>query len=127
MNNDVSSVIRCLIAMTIFGAAGSAIAQTPPRAFDASPDIYKVVADDGKYRLIEANYKPEQRSKFFSTPGLLFYYVTDCHLLRHYTDRPVGSFGPQLAGFAGQATGSDSSALENVGKNACRIIMFEPK
>ena len=127
MSNSAVPAIRCLIAMILLGAGGSTIAQTPPRLFDASPDIYKVVAEDGKYRIIEANYKPGQRSNFFSSPGWLFYYVTDCHIRKHYPDGRVLDGGLSFAGFAFQAVGVDSAALENVGSNACRIVMFEPK
>ena len=127
MSISTLPVIRCLIAMTMFGAAGSTIAQTLPRAFDASPDIYKVLAEDDKYVVVEANYKPGQRSKLFSSPAYLFYLVSDCHLRKHHPDGQVVDNGPSLAGFAGHAPGFDSAAFENVGKNACRIVSFAPK
>lgn len=127
MSNMALPLIRLLIAMTVFGATGSTMAQTLPRAFVVSPDIYKVVAEDDKYLVIEANWKPGQQSKFSSSPASLSYNVTDCHLRRHFPDRQVTDYGPTLAGSARQMPAYDSVSFENVGKNACRVVTFAPK
>jgi beta-alanine degradation protein BauB len=127
MSNRALSVIRYLIGVIVLGTTGLAVAQTLPRAFDASPDIYKVIAEDDKYLVVEATYKPGQRSKSFSSPAYLYYLVSDCHLRKHYPDGQVVDNGPGLAGLAAHAPGFDSAAFENVGKNTCRIVTFAPK
>jgi hypothetical protein len=127
MNKKVLTVIRYLVAVIVLAGTGSTLAQTLPRSFAASPDIYKVVGEDDKYLVIEANYKPGQRSTFFSTPAYLSYLVTDCHLRKHYPDGQIVDNGPSPAGFAIQQPAYDSISIENVGKKACRTVFFAPK
>ena len=69
----------CVAAVALAVVTGSAFAQVP-RSFEASPDIYKIVAQDDQYLTIEVMWKPGQRDQFHSHPKSLSYRVTDCNL-----------------------------------------------
>jgi hypothetical protein len=130
MNNKtvraVRFVIGSLFALTALGATGTAIAQTVPHSLVASPDIYKVIAEDEQYRVIEVTWQPGQRDQFHSHPASAVYRLTDCNL-RIYG--PTGAFR-ESAGKAGIAVVQKpipSHSMENIGQSVCKLIMFEPK
>lgn len=114
--------IACALAVPL-----GAWAQPTPRSPAASPDVYKVVAEDAKYRVIEATWKPGQRDAWHShgepSAG---YNVTDCSVRLHFPDGKFidikskageARIGPQVA----------SHSLENTGSADCKLILFEPK
>ena len=109
-------------------AAGAVWAQPPttPPGFVASPEVYKVIAENDKYRVIEVVWKPGQRDKVHSHPDNATYYLSDCRLRNQ-----VGSAPPQdgirIAGRASVQGLVPSHSIENIGTTDCRLIMFEPK
>jgi beta-alanine degradation protein BauB len=121
------ATLSVLSALAGFGVMGTSLAQVAPPSFTASPDIYRVVAENAQYRVIEVTWKPRQRDQFHShPPGGLFYYVTDCSLRLH---RPDGGSenAVHLAGDAGVIPAIDSHSAENVGKDVCKLVLFERK
>lgn len=120
----LSSVLSALAG---FGVTETSLAQVAPLSFTTSSDIYKVVAENGQYRIIEVTWKRGQRDQFHSHPaGGLFYYVTDCSLRLH---NPNGTNADVVhsAGDAGVAPSIASHSVENVGKSDCKALLFEPK
>ncbi len=115
-----------LFALTALGATGTAIAQAVPHSLVASPDIYKVIAEDEQYRVIEVTWKPGQRDQFHSHPASAVYYPMDC-TLRGYG--PSGVLGERVrkAGTAAVQKPIPSHSVENIGQSVCKLIMFEPK
>ena len=130
MINKASRAVRfvsgSLFALAALGATGTAIAQTVPLSFVASPEIYKVIAENEQYRVIEVTWKPGQRDQFHSHPMSGGYFLTDCALRYH---APDGKFadGTRTAGRAFVQPAIPSHSLENIGQSACKLIMFEPK
>jgi len=128
MRSNKASVLALVFASgCVLAAHHSALAQQAPRAPVASPNIYRVVAENEQYRIIEATWKPGQRDGWHShgAPSA-GYNVTDCTVRLHMPDGKVtditskageGRIGPQVV----------SHSLENVGKADCRLILFEPK
>lgn len=110
-----------LAALTI----GTAGAQGLPRSFEASPDVYKVIAANAQYRVIAVTWKPGQRDQLHSHPASAVYYLTDCSLRVHLPD---GSFreGKPVAGAAIVQAPIAGHVLENTGSSDCKLIMFEP-
>ncbi|MBK5206666.1 MAG: hypothetical protein JJD98_15045 [Polaromonas sp.] len=76
-NSTVHFVSGSLFALTIIATLGSAIAQTTPHSLVASPDIYKVIAENEQYRVIEVTWKAGQRDKMHSHPASAVYYPMD--------------------------------------------------
>ena len=124
MRNSVIATIRSLIAVTSFWIAGSTVAQTLPNSFEVSPEIFKVLVNNDKFRVVEAIYAPGQRSKAFSSAGYFYYFITDCYLRRYHPDGRVQDLGFIPAGNWGQSPPYDSAAFENVGEKTCRTLSF---
>lgn len=110
----------------LLGVAGTSMAQAVPQDFAAAPDIYKVVAENDQYRLVEATWKPGQRDIFHSHPAMLFSWVTGCSARVHLPDGTTREFKVS-AGEAGTQMAVPSHSFENVGQSECKIIMFEQK
>ena len=53
-------------ALLVLGFAVWALAQVVPPDFAASPDIYKAIAENDKYRVIEVKWKPGQKDQAHS-------------------------------------------------------------
>ena len=75
-----------LLAAGGLGLSGQAIAQGQPRSFEASPDVYKVIAQNDTYKVIEVTWKPGQRDQMHSHPASAVYYLTDCTCLLYTSD-----------------------------------------
>lgn len=115
-----------VVTALVLGAAGTSMAQPVPPDYVASPDIYKVVAKDDKYLVVEGSWKPGQRDVFHSHPAMLYYWVTPCTIRFHFPDGTTRD-AQVSAGQAGAAQLMPSHVFENVGLSDCRIIMFEGK
>lgn len=119
--------ISVLSALIAFVATGVALAQVAARSFTASPDIYKVVAQDEQYLVIEVTLKPGQRDQFHSHPsGGFFYYLTDCSIRFHTPDGTIRVVAHRT-GDTGVNPSATSRSAENVGKSDCKQVLFEPK
>ena len=116
----------CLaVAALIIGASANAFAQSQ-RSFVASPDIYRVVAENDQYVIIEVTWKPGQRDRFHSHPAAAVYYLTDCNGRGHFPDGKTVE-NVRKAGTARLQGPITSHSVENIGKSDCKLIMFEPK
>jgi hypothetical protein len=108
-------------------ASTAALAQKVPRSFEASPDIYKVVAEDAKFRLIEVTWKPGQRDNWHSHGDFTAVYnLTDCRTKARTPDGKVTE-NSRKAGEARFGVQSPSHSIENAGRKDCKVLIFEPK
>jgi hypothetical protein len=121
-----SAITSVMFMLVVLGAIATAAAQVAPRSFVASPDVYKVVAENEQYLVIEVTWKPGQRDQFHSHPVAGTYWLTDCAVRVH---APDGTFqeSSRTAGRAGVQSPIASHSFENISKADCRLIMFEPK
>jgi quercetin dioxygenase-like cupin family protein len=107
--------------------AGPVVAEDVAPSYKASPDVYKVIAENEHFRVVIATWKPGQRDKMHSHEGpLVGYRLTDCNL-KVYT--PDGSakareakkgealFNPVIA----------AHSVENVGSSDCQLVIVEKK
>ena len=122
----VRFVSGSLFALTALGATGTAIAQAVPQSFVASPEIYKVIAENEQYQVIEVSWKPGQRDQFHSHPASAVYYPMDC-TLRGYGPNGVLGERESKSGTAIVQKPIPSHSVENIGQSVCKLIMFEPK
>lgn len=118
-------VIAALLAAGGLGIADNACAQTLPRSFVASPDIYRVLAQSEQYKVIAVVWKPGQKDVLHSHPSNAVYYLTDCSIRIHAPDGSFRDAQPR-AGYAVVQPPIPGHMLENVGTSDCRLIMFEP-
>ena len=116
-----------LVALTLLGATGSGIAQTAPHSLVASPDIYKVIAENEEYRVIEVTWKPGQRDLVHSHPASAVYYPMECTLSGFDASGAARWTGQTRAGTAVVQKPIPAHSVENTGQSECKLIMFEPK
>ncbi len=119
-----------LLAVSILGffAAPHLVwAQSVPRSFAASPNIYKVIAENEQYRIVAATWKPGERDAWHSHGSVVaVYYVTDCNMSVHTPDGKTGN--PSIVGNTGRVGSQPPShSLENIGNSECSMILFESK
>src|SRR5512138_3323628 len=105
-------------ALAVLGLAGTSWAQAVPPDFTAAPDVYKVVAQNAQYRLVEATWKPGQRDAFHSHPSMVYYWLTPCSLRFHFPDNTTHDDNV-VAGQAGMQEGVVSHSVENRGTSVC--------
>lgn len=117
---------RCATALTIGTLSGLALAQSVPLSFFASPDIYKVIAENDQYRVIQVTWKPGERDQPHAHPMAAVYFLTDCVLRSHAPDGTTQQ-APRKAGFARVQPAVAEHSVENIGPADCQAIMFEPK
>jgi hypothetical protein len=95
-----------------------------PRSYIASPDVYKVIAQNDKTKVILATWPAGKRDNWHSHPANGVYRLTDCSA-RVYT--PDGKFrdSDNKAGSAVVQAGIPSHSFENRGSTECRAIIVE--
>jgi mannose-6-phosphate isomerase-like protein (cupin superfamily) len=120
------SIVAALLAVGALALSGPAAAQAQPRSFEASPDIYKVIAQNADYKVIEVTWKPGQKDQLHSHPASAVYYLTNCTMRGTSADGKSGEGNPR-AGTAIVQAAIAGHTIENIGSSDCKLIMFEPK
>lgn len=118
------AIVAGLLAVAALPAPAAAQAQ--PRSFEASPEVYKVIAENADYKVIEVTWKPGQQDKMHSHPASAVYYLNDCALRGTLPDGKSGEGKPR-AGMAVVQGPIAAHSMQNVGTTDCKLIMFEPK
>ena len=118
-------VFSLAVALCGWAVALPVSAQGNPRSFVASPDIYKVLAQNEQFKVISVVWRPGQKDVLHSHPANGVYYLTDCSIRVHAPDGTSRDFQPK-AGLALVQPAIPGHVLENTGTSDCRIIMFEP-
>lgn len=127
MRDDSFVALLTVAAVGTFALSQPARAQDVARSYAASPDVYTVIAEDEKYRVIAVTWKPGQRDNWHSHGApVAAYNLTDCNMRLH---TPDGKFvdNNSKAGNARVRTQAPSHSLENVGSADCKLVLFEPK
>ncbi len=115
----------CVVAALALAMPASA--QNVPHSLVASPDIYKVIAENDQYRVIEVTWKPGQRDVPHSHPASAVYYTMDCTLRGYGPNGALLGQSERKAGTAVVQPPIAAHAVENAGTSVCKLIMFEPK
>lgn len=118
-----------LLAWGIFGSLlhGSAFSQQAEPSQVAAPEIYRVIAEDAKFRVIEAIWKPGEKDVWHSHPATsIQYHVRDCAMRLHTPDGKSRDVKPE-AGTARIAPAVESHYAENIGSAECKIVFVEAK
>ena len=111
--------------LSVLGAS-VASAQAVPRGDVASPEVYRLVSENDKYRIIAITWQPGQRDQSHSHPVAAVYFITDCALRGHYPGGKTSELKPR-AGFGRVQDVVESHWVENIGSSECRAVMFEER
>jgi hypothetical protein len=129
-HHDLRAARLTLVALLTFGGAVMstiAVADEVPDAVTASPDVYKVIAENDSARLVSATHKPGRRDKMHSHPAIVIYILSDCEKMRVHSADGTSHDWSAKSGDAGANAPVTSHAIENIGDTECRTIFFEPK
>ena len=121
--------VRMTVAAAIVAAAslGNAAAQDVKPSYLANPDIYKVIAQDDRYIVMEVTWKGGQKDNMHSHPkGLVVHYLTDCHSRTTTRDGKVAE-NKRKAGETVVAAPVAAHTFENLATTDCKHIHVEAK
>ena len=102
---------------------------TAPPANVASPDVYKVLAENDQFRVLEATWQPGQEDNYHSHPAdRVSLYRTNCTLRLTSIDGST-RIGKPIAGTAKARTGKPvrSHKAKNIGDQTCIVRIVELK
>jgi len=118
------------LTLSLVAGTTAAIAGTmAPRADIASPKVYKVIAENAQWRVLEATWQPGETDNFHSHPAdRVTIFPMDCKLRLIKPDGSYKDVAPK-AGHARVRTGEPMMAhkAKNIGKKACTLQMVELK
>jgi len=97
-------------------------------SYEASPDVYKVLAENDEIRVILATWKPGQKDKVHSHPKAFgAYTIKGCNRRLTKADGSVieGQVKPGTARVRNQAV--KAHTFENLSNTECQQVLFEVK
>jgi hypothetical protein len=105
------------------------LAENAPIAPQVSPDVYKIIAENDQFRVLEATWQPGQEDNFHSHPADRVSLIqTNCKLR---LTKPDGTYrdAKPIAGKVRVRTGKPvaSHKAKNMGDNVCVIRIVELK
>lgn len=109
-------------------AAGSfaANAGEVPASFNASPEVYKVLAENDDMRVVLATWPAGYKDKDHSHPMAAVYTIKDCHARISTPDGKAREVNNK-AGGARINPAVKSHTFENIGKTECQQVLVEKK
>ena len=122
---NVIARTAALAPLVFFACA--AFGQTAPLSYKASPDVYKVLAENDQFRVVLATWKPGQKDIQHSHPASAVYRLSECKARVTGADGKVIGEGVAPAGTATLQNAVESHALENTGTSDCQILIVERK
>ena len=126
LNKKLSRLTGVSIAFGLLAASGAAMAEkTAPRSFVASPDVYTMVAQGPRSKVILATWQPGQRDAWHSHSEMGVYYLTPCSLRLRFPGGGSQEFYGIPEGYAVVHSPVESHQAENIGSNVCKMVMFE--
>jgi len=117
-----------LTTSMILGSASS-LAANAPSAPEASPEVYKTIAENKQWRVMQATWQPGQEDNFHShTADRVSIFETDCKLRLSKPDGTFKDVNPKV-GKAKARTGKPVSShkAKNIGDKVCIIKIVELK
>ena len=116
--------LYCLLTCATLFQAAPALAEDAPRSYVASPDVYRVIAENDKTKVVLATWKPGQRDNWHSHPATAVYFLTDCEARVFNPDGKFTDVRPRAGGAVVQAP-IPSHSFENRGSGECKMIIVE--
>jgi hypothetical protein len=101
-------------------------ASTAEHSTVASPDVYKIIAENDVLRVIMATWEPGQKDNLHSHPTFAVYAITD---VNGQLERPDGSIS-EVVGPAGTIMVRDADlahTFQNLSDVPCQILIVEHK
>jgi len=117
-------ILAGLVTNTIMAQDAAKIA---PFSYTASPEVYKLLAENEQFRVILQTSKPGQRDAFHSHFAAAVYRLGDCTARIYSPDGKPGNTVTRKAGEASLQSAVASHSFENTGKTDCVAVIVERK
>jgi len=127
--NAKAMINMAVLTVSLALGATSALAGNAPVASEASPQVYKVIAENDEWRVLEGTWQPGQEDNFHShTADRVSIFPMDCDLRLTKPDGTFKDVHPK-AGKAKVRTGKavSSHKAKNIGSKACTLMIVELK
>jgi len=121
------SLVAGLVATVALGMPIICQAENAPLSSVASPDVYKVIAENDEFRVVLQTWKPGQKDNFHSHPANAVYWLTDCNRKIVKPDGSTAKEGVVKSGAAVLQKPIVSHSFQNIGDNECQAVMVEKK
>lgn len=131
LTHPVAALLSALL-LTLDGEVAAQSAPSLPssahqHAYEASPDIYKLVQENESFRVMLAVWKPGQSDNWHTHHGdLTNYNLTDCKLRGELPDGKIGTL-ERKAGEAGFNAKNSIHRVTNIGAADCVLLIVERK
>ncbi|MDH5369601.1 MAG: hypothetical protein OEW99_06230 [Gammaproteobacteria bacterium] len=129
MNKKLPISATILSCTLLLGVTTAILAADAPTAPEASPEVYKILAENKQWRVMEATWQPGQEDNFHShTADRVSLFVTDCKLRLSKPNGKYKDVNPK-AGKAKARTDKPVKAhkAKNIGDKVCIIRIVELK
>jgi len=124
-NKSVLAVVLC--GSVVLGTSPTSMADDVQPSYQASPEVYKVLAENDEIRVLLATWKPGVKDKIHSHPKVFATYtIKDCHRKLVKADGTVDEKHLK-AGSARVLNPVKAHSFENVGSTECQTVLFELK
>ena len=122
-----SSVVGSYFVGIVLAAPFATMAADAPLSYKASPEVYKLLAENDQFRVILATWKPGQRDAQHSHSAATAYRLTDCKSRLYDPNGKVIREGEAKAGSVLLNSAIASHSLENIGTTDCQTLLVERK
>ncbi len=123
------TISTSILALSIVSGTAASATENAPSAPEASSEVYRILAENDQWRVIEATWQPGQEDSFHSHPAdRVSLFATDCKLRLSKPDGTYRDVNPK-AGTAKARTGKPEKAhkAKNIGGKVCVIQIVELK
>lgn len=124
--NRFLSLTASLVAAGALAAPLTVSAQDAPLSYKASPEVYKLLAENENFRVILQTSKPGQKDAWHSHSALVTYRLSDCTSRLHLPDGKSTDASRKRGDIAFLPT-VKSHSFENTGKTVCEALIIERK
>jgi len=127
MKITIKNILAAIFSGVLLGVTVPAVSDDIVPDVDASPEVYKVIAENDQMRVVVATWPAGYKDKIHSHPKMFAAYsLTDCHRKIYKADGSVDE--KQLkAGSSRIINPVKAHAFENVGSSECQNLLVELK
>ena len=127
-SNHKNPIWKCasILVLAVCGQSG-AFAQDVPLSSAASPEVYKILAENELFRVVLATWQPGQRDAYHSHPANAAYRLTDCKNRAYGPGDKILREGEAKAGSVNLQAPISSHSIQNISTSVCQVLIVERK
>lgn len=115
------------VAIALLAGSPGSWAAEMPGGPEASPDIYRIIAQNDLSRLVLITWQPGQRDNWHGHPPTTVFYLTDCLVRVFFPDGSQRDLKRKAGTGRVRAQPVISHSVQNIGTDVCQILHTEIK